>query len=384
MSLYNGAQAKVSTQFGMSTESIDLSVGVLQGDTLAPYLFIIMIDYIMRIALKDKDDLGFQYSFSSSSHMHNSNPNSRYHTRNKTGSRKSSVVHPINPSSDKFITDLNFADDITLLSSTLDNIQKLLYAVEAEALKVGLKINREKTEYIVIGELISTRRNQDLYLLNSTIPLLRVSDFKFLGSLLIDLNKEISTRIALAWKSATKLRHIWKNENFPSDFKLNLFRAVVESVLLYGAETWTLTDTLEKKLDRAYTHLLRYIKNISWQDKITNITLYQNFYPISVRLRERRLKFIGHVYRSFQSAPQPATDLLFWVPTSKFRIGQGSKITFRDLILKDLGISDPLDIHELILNRIEWRKHLKILSIRFHKNCRVFRVRISRKHRGLL
>ena len=57
-------------------------------------------------------------------------------------------------------------------------------------------------------------------------------------------------------------------------------------MLLYGAETWTLTETLEKKLDGAYTRMLRYIKNINWQDRVPNTTLYEKFAPISARLRE--------------------------------------------------------------------------------------------------
>jgi hypothetical protein len=36
------------------TNFIDLSIGVLQGDTLAPYLFVIVVDYLMRVALADQ------------------------------------------------------------------------------------------------------------------------------------------------------------------------------------------------------------------------------------------------------------------------------------------------------------------------------------------
>ena len=182
----------------------------------------------MRNALKDKEHLGFQLTFSSSSNMPKSNPQSHHITRNRTGSRTQSVRFTEQIIPDTFLADLEFADDVTLLSSTLENIQQLLYAVEREALKVGLKINRDKNEYLVIGKLIISRRNQLLYSLNSSIPLKQVDDFKFLGSLLIDLKKEISVRIALAWKAATNLRRVWNNALFTSKFKLNVFTAVVE------------------------------------------------------------------------------------------------------------------------------------------------------------
>ena len=42
-------------------ETFNILAGVLQGDTLAPYLFVIVIDYVMRIALLGREDkLGFQ------------------------------------------------------------------------------------------------------------------------------------------------------------------------------------------------------------------------------------------------------------------------------------------------------------------------------------
>ena len=53
MSLYYGAQASVKAGSSLS-ESFDLGVGVLQGDTLAPYLFIIVLDWVLRNALPDE------------------------------------------------------------------------------------------------------------------------------------------------------------------------------------------------------------------------------------------------------------------------------------------------------------------------------------------
>jgi len=58
-------QAIMSVNYGTtvrtadgSSESFPLTTGVLQGDTLAPYLFIFVLDYIMRKAIPDPD-IGF-------------------------------------------------------------------------------------------------------------------------------------------------------------------------------------------------------------------------------------------------------------------------------------------------------------------------------------
>ena len=74
------------------TEFFSITAGVLQGDTLAPYLFIIVLDYTMRKALKEKgNDFGFQLQ------------------------PRKSRRHP-----PKVMADLDFADDIALISEQLE------------------------------------------------------------------------------------------------------------------------------------------------------------------------------------------------------------------------------------------------------------------------
>ena len=41
------------------TDFFEIMAGVLQGDTLAPFLFIVAHDYALRIATKDEDSVGF-------------------------------------------------------------------------------------------------------------------------------------------------------------------------------------------------------------------------------------------------------------------------------------------------------------------------------------
>ena len=56
--LYTGTKAKVLLPDG-ETEFFEILAGVLQGDTLAPYIFTIMIDYAMRQAIaNDAVELG--------------------------------------------------------------------------------------------------------------------------------------------------------------------------------------------------------------------------------------------------------------------------------------------------------------------------------------
>ena len=54
--LYTNTSAQVITPDG-KTEFFEIQAGVLQGDTLAPYLFVIVMDYCMRLALEKHPDL---------------------------------------------------------------------------------------------------------------------------------------------------------------------------------------------------------------------------------------------------------------------------------------------------------------------------------------
>jgi len=65
-------------------------------------------------------------------------------------------------------------------------------------------------------------------------------------------------------------------------------RATVESILLYGAETWTMTKELNKELDGTYSGLLRQTLNINWRQHITNEELYADLPRISETIKKHR------------------------------------------------------------------------------------------------
>ncbi len=77
----------------------------------------------------------------------------------------------------------------------------------------------------------------------------------------------------------TGLNPIWKSK-LPDTIKRDFFRATVESVLVYGSSTWTLTKKLEKKLDGTYTRMIRAVLNVSWKEHPTKIRLYGPLPPI--------------------------------------------------------------------------------------------------------
>ena len=160
------------------------------------------------------------------------------------------------------LTDLDFADDIALVSEHLDQAQEMLEKVESEAARVGLIANAKKTKVMAYNQPLPPQiKTSD----GSTLEV--VNDFTYLGSLVSSSFADIKRRIALAWAAANKLSRIRKS-TLSRTFKIRLFCSTVESVLLYGCETWTLTKKLEKRINGCYTRLLRSALGYSWKDHI--------------------------------------------------------------------------------------------------------------------
>ena len=184
----------------------------MQGDTLAPFLFIIVLDYALRGALDGcEDQLGFTIS-------------------TRRSKRQSAVT----------LTDLDFADDIALLSDKIEQAQSILSRVQRECQKVGLALNAKKTKYITYnidteGSALKT---------NDGTELDKVENFKYLGSWVDSTNKDINIRKAQAWQALNKMNCMW-NLNMRKEIKVRFFVAAIESILPYGCESWTVTPKIE-------------------------------------------------------------------------------------------------------------------------------------------
>ena len=164
----------------------------------------------------------------------------------------------------------------------------------------------------------------------------------------------MTIRITKVWAALNKLTRIWKS-NLPDDLKRSFFRAVVESVLLYGSTTWTLTKAMENRLDGTYTRMLRAVLNIHWKKHPTLNQLYDKLPRISQVLRERRLRLAGH---SWRSKNELVSDVLLWTPPhGKRGIGRPEK-TYVDQLADDAGCLIE-DLPSLMEDREMWRDIVK-------------------------
>ena len=151
----------------------------------------------------------------------------------------------------------------------------------------------------------------------------------------------------------SSLDAIWKSSfSLKKETKIGLFKATVESVLLYGCETWTLNKKLNKSLDRCYTRMLRKVLNVSLKQHLTNKELYGTQSPISNVIRRRRLKFAGHSVRQHD---QLVSELVLWEPTHGTRNRGGQAKNFVDILKEDTGCKSTQEIRTCMEDRGVWR-----------------------------
>ena len=228
--------------------------------------------------------------------------------------------------------------------------QQLLTNLENEAL-IGLKLNSKKTKVMIF--------NQPAYELEtiSHEKLESVENFKYLGSWMESSEKDFEVRKALAWSNCHKLRKIWSS-NISSAIKKKLFISTVESTLLYGSETWTVSKTLEKKLNECYTCMLRMCLNVSWQQKLTNDQLYGDLPPVSHKVAIRRMRLAGHCARHPELV---ASSLILWEP--KFGNAKRGRpaVNYLNTLKNDTGLETANELLNAMQDRTSWKEYSRLV-----------------------
>jgi hypothetical protein len=219
LSLYSNHTARVLAADGPS-ESFSVDHGVLQGDTLAPFLFVVVLDLALRKAL-DRDP----------SLMAHVGDDWGFRLRRRDGSRKPAL----------YVTDMVYADDIALLAPSFAVAQQMLDAVIRETRLAGLRVNAAKTKFLVRGDLARSEGK----LIVDGVSLERVNDFKYLGSYIGSTDRDIAERCNAASRAFGRLVPVWKAPLSVAT-KLLVFKVTVEPILLYGCETWALTKVRER------------------------------------------------------------------------------------------------------------------------------------------
>lgn len=303
------------------TDPFPVKTGVKQGCLLSPIIFLMVLDRIMKRV----------------------NENKRRGIRwNMTGR----------------LEDIDYADDLCLLSHNIGDLKSKIKDLEEEGRRVGLKINEGKTKEM----RINNNNNEDLEVNGGTIE--RVAKFQYLGSIVAETggtDEDVVKRINKAKAAFAQLRPIWRSHQLRRNTKLRIFESNVKSVLLYGCQTWKVSKLITRQLQTFTNRCLRIILNIHWPERISNEELWNTCQqtPVNITIKQRKYGWIGHVLRRQNSI---AKEALEWNPQGKRKTGR-PRHTWRRTIDKEIAEENKSwgEIKSMAKNRVRWRSFVEAL-----------------------
>ncbi|VDO59623.1 unnamed protein product [Schistosoma margrebowiei] len=156
------------------------------------------------------------------------------------------------------LDDLDFADDLALLTQTQQQMQEKTNSVAAASAALGLNIHKGKSKIL--------RYNK-----GCTIPvtidgdLENVKTFTYMGSIIDEhggSDADAKARIGKARAAYLQLRNVWNSKQLSTNTKVRIFNTNIKTVLLYGAGTWTTTKAIIQKIQVFINSCLRKILRI--------------------------------------------------------------------------------------------------------------------------
>lgn len=340
------ANMQGTVQFnGRTSESFNINSGVKQGCVLAPTLFGIFFAFLLKHAFGASKE-GIYLHTRSDGRLFN-----LARLRAKTKVREA------------LIRDMLFADDAAVACHTQQALQSLMDHFSQACKDFGLTISLKKTKVLEQGTETPPSVTIDDYELEV------VHHFTYLGSTVTDnlsLDFELDQRIGKAAATLARLTtRVWSNPMLTEKTKMAVYSACVISTLLYGSETWTMYARQEKRLNTFHMRSLRRILGISWQDKVPNTEVLSRagLPSMSTLLRQRRLRWLGHVHRMPDG--RIPKDLLYGELATGSRRRGRPQLRYRDALKRDMkavGI-DTETWENLAADRSQWRgavtRHLK-------------------------
>ena len=195
--LYAGQEATVRTGQG-TTDWFQIGKGLRPGCISSPCLFNLFAEYIMTNAGLEEAQAGIKIA-----------------GRN--------------------INNLRYADDITLMAKSEEELKSLLMKVKVESEKFGLKLSIQKTKIMASGPITSWQIDGE------TVE--TVSDFILGGPKITangDCSHEIKRHLLLGRKVMTNLNSILKSRDITLSTKVCLVKAMLFPMVMYGCESWTI------------------------------------------------------------------------------------------------------------------------------------------------
>lgn len=200
----------------------------------------------------------------------------------------------------KMIKALRFADDQAMLANKEEHLQHIMDELNRTSEEYGMKINIKKTKVMRISREAKGEKNMKITINGEEVE--QVTEFCYLGSLISEdakCHKEIKKRIAMGKEAFTKRKELLKG-GLNRDIKKRMVKALIWSVTLYGAETWTMRKEDVKRIEAFEMWIWRRMERVSWTEHKSNeevLKKVEEERSLMNTIRTRQKNWMGHILR---------------------------------------------------------------------------------------
>ena len=169
---------------------------------------------------------------------------------------------------------LRYADDITVMAESKEELKGLLMKVKEESEKIGLKLNVQKTKIMASGPITSWQIDGE--------TMETVITFIFQGSKITadgDRSHEIKRHLLLGRKAMTNLDSILKTKDIILPTKAHLVKAMAFPIIMYGCESWTIKKAEHRRIDAFELWCWRRLLRVPWTAKRSNQSILKEISP---------------------------------------------------------------------------------------------------------
>ena len=186
------------------------------------------------------------------------------------------------------INNLRYADDTTLMAESEEELKSLLM-VKEESEKSGLKLTIQKTKIMASGPITLWQIDGE------TIK--TVKDIVFLDSKITadgDCSHEIKRRLLLGRKPMTYLDSILKSKDITLLTKVQIVKALVFPVVMYGCESCTIKKAEHRRTDAFELWCWRRLLKVPWTARRPNQSILKEISPeLEGLMLKLKLQYFG-------------------------------------------------------------------------------------------
>ena len=199
------------------------------------------------------------------------------------------------------VNNLRYADDVVLIADSAEKLQELVSEVNVASEEKGLRINRGKTECMVVSK---SAEMPDCHLRIQQEPVKNVKEFQYLGSILTTdarCTTEIKRRIGIAKTAFRRMKNLLTNSRLSVQTRVRAIKTYVWSTLLYGCETWIVSREMERRLEAMEMWCWRRMLRVGWVERRSNVSILESIQErreLLAVVRKRQMTFLGHVMRA--------------------------------------------------------------------------------------